>query len=109
VAKHASSLTLSGPTEGIAGKPLRFNGAVNPGGPAPRPGSSLTVLRTVSNRNGTVTTTLPAVPLAADGSFSFTDTPTQGGQYTYTAQWPGDGTFLPAQASHDVTVRGGLR
>lgn len=108
VAKHPSSLTLSGPTTGIAGKPLKFSGAVNPGGPAPRAGSSVTVLRTVSNRNGTVTTALPAVPLASDGSFSFTDTPTQGGQYTYTAQWAGDDTFLPAQASHEVTVRGGF-
>jgi YVTN family beta-propeller protein len=108
VAKHPSSLTLSGPATGVAGKQLRFSGAVNPGGPAPRPGSAVTVQRTVSNRHGIITTTLPAVTLADDGSFSFVDAPIEGGQYIYTAQWPGDDTFLPAQASHTMTVRGAL-
>jgi hypothetical protein len=107
VAKRQSSLTLSGPATGIAGKQLRFSGALDTGGHAAT-NASLTVLRTVSNRNGTVTTTLPAVALASDGSFSFADTPTAGGQYTYTVQWAGDDAFLPAQASHDVTVRGVL-
>ncbi|WP_433347664.1 hypothetical protein ACQP25_30875 [Microtetraspora malaysiensis] len=104
VGKHQSSLALSGPAEGIARKQLQFSGALDTGDQAPPPGASLTVQRTVSNRNGTITTTLPAVTPASDGSFSFTDTPTEGGAYKYTVQWAGDDSFLPAQASHDVTV-----
>ena len=108
VAKHRSSLTLSGPATGIAGKQLQFRGALDVGGQAPSPGALITVQRTVSNRNGTATVALPAVAPASDGSFSFADTPTQGGQYTYTVRWAGDDAFLPAHASHDVTVRGAL-
>jgi len=108
VAKHQSSLTLSGPATGIAGKKLQFSGALETGGQAAPPNALFTVLRTVSNRNGTATIPLPTVAPASDGSFSFADTPTEGGQYTYTVQWAGDDAFLPAQASHDVTVRGGI-
>jgi len=57
---------------------------------------------------GDVSTLRGEAHLASDGSFSFADTPTAGGQYTYTVQWAGDDAFLPAQASHDVTVRGVL-
>jgi hypothetical protein len=108
VAKHRSSLTLSGPATGIAGKQLLFSGVLDVGGQAPPPGALVAVQRTVSNRNGTATVALPAVAPASDGSFSFAETPTQGGLYTYTVRWAGDDAFLPAQASHDVTVRGGL-
>ncbi|WP_433413128.1 YncE family protein [Microtetraspora malaysiensis] len=107
VAKHQSSLTLSGPAEGSTRKQLQFSGALDTGDQTPAPGTSLTVQRTVSNRNGTITTTLPAVTPASDGSFRFADTPTEGGTYTYTVQWAGDDTFQSAQASHNVAVQGG--
>lgn len=106
VDRHASTLALAGPSTGNAGKPLAFVGAVDPGGPVPPAGSPITVVRTVTNRNGTTTTTLPEVTTTADGAFAFTDTPPAGGSYTYTAQWTGDATFLPTQASATVTVRG---
>ncbi|WP_433347312.1 YncE family protein [Microtetraspora malaysiensis] len=108
VAKHQAPLILSGPTKGVAGKQLQFSGTLDADGKSVPPGTELTVLRTVSGRNGTVTTTLPAVSPDEDGSFSFADTPAESGQHTYTVQI-GDKskTFLPAQASHDVTVRGG--
>jgi YVTN family beta-propeller protein len=108
VAKHASSLTLSGPATGTAGQPLQLSGVLDLGGLTPPPGATIDVVRTVSNRKGTVSTLLPAVTPASDGSFSFVDTPTVGGQYTYTVYWYSTDAFSPAQASHDVTVRGGL-
>lgn len=108
VAKHQSSLTLTGPAGGVAGKQLQFSGALDTGGEAAPMGASLTVQRTYINRKGTSTTSLPAVTPGSDGTFSFTDTPSQGGQYTYTVQWAGDAASLPAQGSHDVEVQGGL-
>lgn len=106
VAKHQASLTLSGPATGVAGKQIQFSGALDADGKSVPAGTALTVLRTVSGRDGTVTTTLPLVAPASDGSFSFTDMPAEGGQHTYTVRLSDD-TFLPAQASYDVTVRGG--
>jgi YVTN family beta-propeller protein len=106
VAKRQSTLTLSGPAAGKVGKELNFKGALDVGKYGPIPGSSLKVLRTVSNDTGTVTTPLGEVYHAVDGSFSFTDTPINGGQYTYTVQFAGDLATLPAQASQHVTVMG---
>ncbi|MEU6794636.1 hypothetical protein ABZ907_23300 [Nonomuraea wenchangensis] len=64
--------------------------------------------RTVTSLKGTVTTTLPSLPLAGDGSFGFTDTPQTSGEYTHTVNWAGDAFFLPAEHSHVVVVRGPL-
>ncbi|MEV0824333.1 YncE family protein [Nonomuraea rubra] len=106
VTKRQASLTMSGPATGVAGKQLQFNGALDVDGKPVPAGTVFTVTRTVSGRDGTVTTTLPSVAPAGDGSFSFTDTPAEGGQHTYTVRLSDD-TFLPAQASHEITVRGG--
>ncbi len=105
VAKHETSLTLSGPDKGMVGKQLRFSGALDVGQASPSR-YSLKVLRTVSKGSGTITTTLRSVLPAGDGAFSFADTPTEGGLYTYTVQWAGDTATLSAQASHNVTVKG---
>ncbi|GAA3473363.1 hypothetical protein GCM10018965_079160 [Nonomuraea roseola] len=107
VAKRDLSLTLSGPTTGIAGKQLQFGGTLDGGGQLPTSGLLIKVLRTVTNRNGTVTTTLPSVAFASDGSFTFADTPSEGGEHTYTVRWTGDWAFLPAEASRQITIRGG--
>jgi YVTN family beta-propeller protein len=106
VVKRTSTLTLSGPVTGTAGKQLRFSGVLDLGGRAPSAGSAIEVHRTVTGRQGTTTTALATVATAGDGSFGFADTPTTGGQYTYTVDWHGDDASLPAQANHDVTVRG---
>jgi hypothetical protein len=103
VAKHPASLTLTGPATGIAGKQLTLSGVLSTAVPV---SASLTVLRTVSNRNGTVTTELAPVAVSGDGSFRFTDTPPVGGAYTYAMRFAGDATFAPAEASHSLTVRG---
>ncbi|WP_433355693.1 hypothetical protein ACQP25_17440 [Microtetraspora malaysiensis] len=104
VDRYPTSLTLSGPGKGKAGKQLNFSGALNLGQVSPLY-YSLAVQRTVSNSSGTVTKQLRPV-YANNGSFAFTDTPTEGGQYTYTVQWAGDTLTLPAQASHAVAVNG---
>ncbi|MEU4704607.1 WD40 repeat domain-containing protein [Nonomuraea dietziae] len=107
VAKAQTVLTLSSTETAVAGKLLEFSGALDSSGHHPSTGR-ITVLRTVSNRDGTVTTTLPSVPLSGDGSFRFADTPEDGGEYTYTVKWAGDITFMPAEDNHAVTVRGPL-
>ncbi|MGP3918673.1 hypothetical protein ACTWQA_43980 [Nonomuraea sp. 10N515B] len=108
IIKRNVTLTLSGPTRGNVGKQLQLSGTLDAGGQLPAAGSTLKVLRTVTNRNGTFTTTLPSVTFAGDGSFTFADTPSEGGDYTYTVRWAGDWAFLPAEASHQIPVRGGV-
>lgn len=106
VAKRQTTFSLSGPETGIAGKQLEFSGALDGGGRLPAAGTVITVTRTVSNRNGTSTTTLPSLTLSDDGTFGFADTPAEGGDYTYTVKYAGDSVFLAAQGTHAVTVRG---
>lgn len=107
VARYPSTLTLSGPATGVIGKELRFSGTMDNGQTLPSE-QWITVLRTLSNRKGSVTIALEGAFPAADGSFHFVDTPTVGGQYTYTVEWYGDDVSSAAQASHQVVVRGGL-
>ncbi|MGW4411743.1 hypothetical protein ACWEJ6_47515 [Nonomuraea sp. NPDC004702] len=107
VARRESALTLSGPKKGDVGKELEFRGALEVGGRGPVAGTKLEVLRTVSDATGTVTTRLRTLSLAPDRSFRFVDTPTSGGQYTYTVEFAGDYATLPTQVSHDVAVRDG--
>ena len=106
VARHATSLSVSGPTTGTARKRLVFTGVLSTAGQVRPPAGSITVQRALTNRSGYTLTALPAAPLATDGSFTFADTPPVGGQYVYHVQWPGDDTFLPAYTSHEVWVRG---
>lgn len=107
VARHATSLSVTGPTTGNAGKPLQLTGVLSTAGNISTPAGSIVVVRAVTNRKGYTTTELPAVPLAADGSFTFTDTPPVGGQYRYHVRFDGDATFLSAYTSYDVEIRGG--
>ncbi|MET9344742.1 hypothetical protein [Nonomuraea sp. NPDC003804] len=105
VGKHESSLTLSGPAKGKVGKQFQLTGAVNIGGQPPAPRAWVKVLRTISDSNGTVTTSQWMVGLVSDGSFGFTETPAVDGHYTYTVQWAGDSLGLPVEASHEVAVK----
>jgi len=107
VARHATSLSVSGPTTGNVRRQLEFTGVLSTAGQVATPAGSIVVVRAVTNRNGYTTTELPSVPLATDGSFTFTDTPLVGGQYTYHVRFDGDTTFLSAYTSYDVEIRGG--
>ncbi|YCK38335.1 hypothetical protein ACNF49_31055 [Actinomadura sp. ATCC 39365] len=104
VARHATSLTLSGPQNGKIGKQLVLDGTLDIGGHPPAPLSYVKLVRTITDDSGT-TTVSRSVPLATDGSFSTADSPRVNGQYAYTVEWAGDGATLPSQANRTVTVK----
>ncbi|MFG1955006.1 hypothetical protein [Micromonospora sp. NPDC048830] len=107
VAQHPTSLIVTGPTTGNAKKPLTLTGQMSTAGNVPTPVSgSIVVYRVYTNENGSVGADLPLMPLAADGSFTITDTPPVGGQYTYHIRFDGDDTYAYAYTRHDVTIRG---
>ncbi|MFI7455238.1 hypothetical protein ACIBQX_47765 [Nonomuraea sp. NPDC049714] len=108
VAKHSASLTLTGPATGVTGKKLQFTGTLNAAGKPIPPGTTISVTHTVTSRDGTVTTDLPSISPAADGSFTLTDTPADGGTHAYTVRITNSPTFEPTEASHIITVRGPL-
>ncbi|MEU7859858.1 hypothetical protein [Nonomuraea sp. NPDC049141] len=101
--KYPVSLTLTGPASASTGTRLTFNGIVQSGG-LDYSRIPLLVERTVTN--GSVTTKLPRVIPRVDGSYSFTDRPVGVGDYSYTVQWVGNDTNIPAKASHNVRVQG---
>jgi hypothetical protein len=106
-AKYPSSLTLTGPADGSVGVALMFNGVLQlQPNPTSAWGHRLTVRRTVSNSNGTVTTPLPVVGTRNDGSYRFFDRPVEDGDYTYTVEWAGNDINAPSKASHEVRVHG---
>jgi hypothetical protein len=100
VARRAVSLTLTGPTTGVAGKRLRLTGTSSV------PGSTrLAVYRQIfNNRDGGTTTRLADVVTDSRGAFRIDDTPTQGGRYVYTVRWEGSAVYEPAEATHEVSV-----
>ncbi|MET8335635.1 hypothetical protein ABZV14_06985 [Streptosporangium canum] len=103
VAKQQSSLTLTGPTEGVIGEQLRFSGELSFDGQAPGSPLSLKVLRTVLINHRPVTAQL-TVTTSNDGSFNFSDRLTMSGRYKYTVQWAGNNVIQSAEATHNVTV-----
>lgn len=103
--KHPVSLTLTGPASASTGTRLTFNGMVKSDG-LNYSRIPLQVERTVTNGSGSVTTKLPWVVPRVDGSYSFTDRPVEAGDYSYTVEWVGNDTNMPAKASHNVRVQG---
>ncbi|GAA1655785.1 hypothetical protein GCM10009733_061560 [Nonomuraea maheshkhaliensis] len=101
VALPRSSLTLSGPSEGSAGERLQFSGVLKAGDRVFPPTTTLKVHRALARADLTQLFELTPAP---DGSFSFTDTPTGPGEYTYAVQWEGDDSHRGAWVYHDVTV-----
>ncbi|NJP29991.1 MULTISPECIES: hypothetical protein, partial [unclassified Microbispora] len=103
--KAESSITLSGPETGTVGTQLKVSGALFQGGQPMGSTIPLKVLRTVINSEGTVVTELPHPRMVIfDGRFTFTDTPTEAGEYSYRVEWAGDQASLPTTATFDVTV-----
>ncbi|WP_433433047.1 hypothetical protein [Nonomuraea sp. CA-141351] len=103
--KNTSSLTVTGPSEWPVGAALTLSGVLLPTPPPSGWGYPLTVKRTVTNANGTVTTTLPGVPARKNGTYSFSDRPAETGHYTYTVEWAGNAGYTPAKADHEVEVK----
>ncbi|MEV4491110.1 hypothetical protein AB0K04_13435 [Micromonospora coxensis] len=108
VVRHATTLTLTGPSIASAGRPIQLTGVLGTAGAVPTPAGSVVVWRDVTTRSGTTSTDLPPVRLAADGSFTVTDTPPTSGQYRYHVRFDGDATFALAHDSHDISVRGAI-
>ncbi|MEU6727247.1 hypothetical protein ABZ917_26400 [Nonomuraea wenchangensis] len=104
VDKTEATLTLTGPTRATVGEQFQISGSVKIRNLGPFPPARLQLLRTVANNHGTSTTTLYVETALGDGSFSYVDTPTKQGLYTYSVKWPGDDNTKPTQATHVVKV-----
>ncbi|MFI5744882.1 YncE family protein [Streptomyces sp. NPDC051644] len=99
--KSATTVTVSAPAKSALGKKLTVTGRVKSEGAFPA-GARATVTRTdIESPKGK---TLPAVTLKSDGSFSFADTPTAGGQVTYKVSYAGDAAHSAASGSDKVAV-----
>lgn len=93
-------LTLTGPKTIVPGGTAAITGtlALTTGGALPA-GTTVTITRT-----GPVAGTPQTVPVAANGTFSLTDTLTQAGDYTYTAKYAGSGTSIAAATASTTVV-----
>ncbi|MEU4503047.1 Ig-like domain repeat protein [Streptomyces sp. NPDC024089] len=99
--KSASTVTVNAPAKSALNKKLTVTGRVKSDGAFPA-GAKATVTRTdIESPKGKA---LPAVTLKSDGSFSFADTPTAGGQVTYKVSYAGDAAHSAASGSDKVAV-----
>ncbi|GGN69544.1 hypothetical protein GCM10010112_35180 [Actinoplanes lobatus] len=97
IARARSNLTLSGPSTAVPGAPITITGTLLSSISVPVPtGASVSVLRAGAS--------LGAATVAADGSFSITDTPPGEGTWAYEVSYAGTSTHLPATATASVTV-----
>jgi sugar lactone lactonase YvrE len=101
-AQEPSTVNLDAPAKAQRGKPLTIRGQVVSAREFTG-GAEVSVRRIgdPSEGEGTVVATLP---LAPDGSFSYTETPSTVGAVTYTFSFSGDATHAPADASATVEV-----
>ncbi|NUP82136.1 MAG: hypothetical protein HOV96_31815 [Nonomuraea sp.] len=104
VGLYQPTLTVTGPATGVVGERLAFNGTFAADG-ITFPPTTVTVVRNVSNPDGTTSKALAKMTAAADGSFSFADTPTTAGKHTYVIQVVGNSTIQSAKTTHVVVVR----
>jgi hypothetical protein len=84
------------------GPRLEFCGAFGADG-ITFPQTVITVSRKVITPDGAVVSKAREVA-AADGSFSFSDTPTRAGEHVYIVKLLGNSTIEPATTTHVVTV-----
>jgi hypothetical protein len=104
VTRNTSTLTLSAPKTAVDGKALKLTGSLTLGnGPLPL-STTVTITRTAPDKKQTQ---LTGVPVASNGSFTATDTPTEVGHYTYVASYNGDISIAPA-TSPTLTVAAAL-
>ncbi|MFC5674245.1 YncE family protein [Streptomyces incanus] len=99
--KELPTLKVSAPTKSERAKKLTVTGKLT-SKKTPAAGTSLKVTRTDLETPGGKA--LAAVKTKADGSFSFTDTPTVGGKVTYKVSYAGDATHASASGSDAVEV-----
>jgi hypothetical protein len=99
--REATRLTLAAdPPSLFVGERTQLGGWLSWGG-GDVPGVQLTITRTAT---GGTTVTLPGMTTRENGTYSFVDSPTEPGTYTYTVSWAGDASGAGAVASKSVTV-----
>ncbi|MDJ0461923.1 Ig-like domain repeat protein [Streptomyces sp. H27-C3] len=98
---NVPSLSVSAPSKATRGKKLTVTGKLSATVPLPS-GVSLKVTRTdLDSPRGKA---LASVPVKANGSYSFTDTPPAGGTVTYRVAYAGDAGHTTVSATDKVTV-----
>lgn len=100
VARAATTLTVSGPASANRAAPVKFTGKLaSPSLPVPA-GAAVHI----SKKDAQHTVALPDARVAADGTFSFTDTPQVGGTNAYALTYAGDARHAASSASRQVQV-----
>ncbi|MER5600629.1 Ig-like domain repeat protein [Streptomyces sp. NPDC002265] len=101
VTKNAVTLTATAPATATRGKALTVKGTLT--SPVAFPtGTKVTVTRT--DEESPAGKALGTATVAANGTYSFTDTPASGGKVTYSVGYAGDADHIGANASATVTV-----
>ncbi|MFD5450800.1 hypothetical protein [Streptomyces sp. NPDC127100] len=100
--KLDTTLSLEAPATSRKGKDLTVTGRLSAAEPLPA-GTTVEVTRTdAEHPTGTPVGTFPVA--AVTGEFTFTESPRDTGDITYTATYAGDGGHLPATAQATVTI-----
>ncbi len=99
VDKAAATLLLDGPATATRGSSVKLTGSLT----SPTPFAAGQVVH-VGRKDASGTVSLPDARVAADGSFSFTDTPQVGGVDNYTVSFAGDDEHVASTANHEVQV-----
>ncbi|WP_405583235.1 Ig-like domain repeat protein [Streptomyces sp. NBC_01190] len=101
VGKAPAQVPLDGPADAPRGSVVTITGSLTSSPDAPfAPGQSVKISRV----DASGTTSLPDVRAAADGTFSFADTPQIGGINNYKAAYAGDVSHVAAVSNHEVDV-----
>ncbi|MFJ7042046.1 Ig-like domain repeat protein [Streptomyces sp. NPDC101112] len=99
--RATTSVTVNAPATATRAKKLTVTGKVTSKAALPA-GVKLTVTRT--DLESTSGKALADVTVAADGTYSFSDTPPVGGKVKYTVRYAGDADHAPGSASDTVEV-----
>ncbi|MEY9992843.1 hypothetical protein ABIE67_004875 [Streptomyces sp. V4I8] len=99
--KVATTLTVDAPATAPRAKALTLTGKLTSTAAVPA-GTEVSVTRT--DDESPAGKALGTATVAADGTYTFTDTPPAGGKVTYTATYAGDADHAGATASDAVTV-----
>lgn len=99
--REVPSLSVSAPATAARAKALTVTGKLTSKTPVPV-GTALTVTR--KDADYPSGKTLASVRTTSGGGFSFADTPSAGGNVTYTVRYAGDAAHLAATASDTVAV-----
>ncbi|NUT45527.1 MAG: hypothetical protein HOV86_36605 [Thermoactinospora sp.] len=98
---HASTLTLTAPSEATALKQLTFSGRLTLSTGAPPGAQTLELYRWLPD--GT-SRPFQEITTAADGTYQFSDAPPSTGAFKYQVYWPGNSWFRGSGSSVTVTM-----